>query len=60
MFLLVELVLHTRYKLQFLHWLFTENLCCEVAFMLKKKLESKMKSLFEEYFGGTNEFEANS
>ena len=37
MFLLIVLLLHPRYKLQFLHWLFTENFSHEIVSVLKKK-----------------------
>ncbi|RDX81411.1 putative mediator of RNA polymerase II transcription subunit 37c, partial [Mucuna pruriens] len=56
-FLLIALVLHPRYKLQFVHWLINQNFGDGEALKLKDKVESSLRLLFEEYGGGTNEFE---
>ncbi|XP_020229505.1 zinc finger BED domain-containing protein RICESLEEPER 2 [Cajanus cajan] len=60
MFLLIALVLHPGYKLQFMHWLISQNFDGEVASSLKEKVESSLKLLFQEYNGGRDEIEVNS
>ncbi|XP_029130253.1 zinc finger BED domain-containing protein RICESLEEPER 2, partial [Cajanus cajan] len=59
-FLLIALVLHPGYKLQFMHWLINQNFDGEVASSLKEKVESSLKLLFQEYNGGRDEIEVNS
>ncbi|RDX74374.1 Zinc finger BED domain-containing protein RICESLEEPER 2, partial [Mucuna pruriens] len=52
MFVLIALVMHPRYKLQFMHWLINQSFNGDVTFNLKDKVESSLRSLFEEYNGG--------
>nr|KYP60033.1 Putative AC transposase [Cajanus cajan] len=56
MFLLIALVFHPRYKLQFMHWLTNQSFDNEATSSLKEKRDSSLKLIFEEYNGERGRF----
>ncbi|XP_040870562.1 uncharacterized protein [Glycine max] len=63
MLLMISLVLHPSYKLKFTNWLIAESFDGkggELTCKLRDKVESSLRSLFEEYSNGGDEFEVSS
>ncbi|KAG5054287.1 hypothetical protein JHK85_006797 [Glycine max] len=63
MLLMISLVLHPSYKLKFMNWLIAEIFdgeWGELTCKLRDKVESSLRSLFEEYSSDGDEFEVSS
>ena len=63
MLLMISLVLHPSYKLKFMNWLIAEIFdgeWGELTCKLRDKVESSLRSLFEKYNYGGDEFEVSS
>ena len=60
---MISLVLHPSYKLKFMNWLIAESFDGEggeLTCKLRDKVESSLRSLFEEYSSDGDEFEVSS
>ena len=61
--LMISLVLHPTYKLKFTNWFIAKSFDGEMGELtckLRDEVESSLRSLFEEYNSGGDEFEVSS